>query len=176
AGAGLDNRAKVIEYAIVVKVHWAGDGHGSQVGQAAIAEIHLPTGPLKHAAGEVQRQSTAADIKTAIANLHAAAAAAGERSRESRAIDDVDDCPRTDIEDGATREGAGVDGDVGIRADVEGCPAGVVAVGDGEIDPRRNVECRVGSAGHEQGDIHGRIGRDPIAGGHAEVKGSIHGR
>ena len=41
AVAGLDDRAEVIEDAIVVKVHRAGDRHRSQVGQVAVAGIHL---------------------------------------------------------------------------------------------------------------------------------------
>ena len=95
---------------------------------------------------------------------------------KDRAINDVDDRSRTEIEDGAARERAGLDGDGRSRTDIERGPADISSVGDEKRRSRGDVECDAGSAATIKETSTVVLGSDAVAGGHAEFKDPVRRR
>ena len=63
AGAGLDDRAVVVERAVVIDLGLVrpGEVDGSLVGHVPDGALHPAAGPLEHAAGKVQRHASQSD-------------------------------------------------------------------------------------------------------------------
>ena len=83
AGPGLDDRAVVVERAVVVDLLLvrAGEIDRPVLVSVAAGAVDRAAGPLEHAAGEVEGDAADADGERAAAELDRAAARAGECSR-----------------------------------------------------------------------------------------------